>query len=146
MAYKNKVEIMWIERFMMALIFVSIILALYASVDSGKRYYGEANRIEQEISKHYQIPLESVVGLSCYKGLLHYPDQGLFSGLLSFSPAISCNKDELKALAHNQYQTEFYLNMLALLFAVGFWLLGRKLKLGKQAVIRKGESSDISLR
>jgi hypothetical protein len=77
---------------------------------------------------HYQIPQESVAGLQCYKGLLHYPNQGNFSGLLSFSPAIQCHKEKFEALQQNAHQKAFYLSVFLFLFSIGLGWLYRKLR------------------
>ncbi|WP_029407272.1 hypothetical protein [Thiomicrorhabdus sp. Milos-T2] len=127
MAYQNKVEMMWVERFIKLLIAVVIIVTFIMTIYSGKLYFQERTQVKNNVAVYYQIPQESVAGLQCYKGLLHYPNQGNFSGLLSFSPAIRCHKEELEALKQNKYQTEFYLSVFIFLFSTGLGCLYRKL-------------------
>lgn len=123
MAYENKVEMLWIERFMKLLLFIILLSTFVMLIVTGKNYFDEDLNIQQKIADHYQIPQESVAGLQCYKGFLHYPNQGHFSGVLSFSPSIKCDISELKALKHNSYKTEFHIYVLILLLSLFFvWL------------------------
>jgi hypothetical protein len=127
MAYQNKTELLWIQRFMLMLLSIVMLITLVMSIYTGKQFYQERATIQQKVSQHYQIPKESAGGLQCFKGMLHYPNQGNFSGLLSFSPAINCNNEKFEALKHNPYQTEFYLSAFLFLFAIGIGWLYRKL-------------------
>ena len=127
MAYKNKIEMMWFERFMMMLLFIVMLSALVMSIYSGKKFYQESTEIQQKVAQHYQISKESAGGLKCFKGMLHYPNQGNFSGLLSFSPAIKCDAEKFDSLLQNPYQTEFYLSAFLFLFSSGLGWLYRKL-------------------
>ena len=127
MAYKNKIEMMWFERFMMMLLFIVMLSTLVMSIYSGKQFYQENSAIQHKVTQHYQIPKESGGGLQCFKGMLHYPNQGNFSGLLSFSPAIECDAEEFDSLRQNPHQTEFYLSAFLFLFSTGLGWLYRKL-------------------
>ena len=127
MAYQNKVEMMWVERFIKLLIAVVILSTLVMTIYSGNRYFQERTQVQNNVAVHYQIPQESLAGLQCYKGMLHYPNQGNFSGLLSFSPAIECDAEEFDSLRQNPYKTEFYLSAFLFLFSTGLGWLYRKL-------------------
>jgi hypothetical protein len=127
MAYQNKLEMRWIERFMMVLMAIVMLGTFIMMIYSGKLYYQQSITVKHQIATHYQIPQESVAGLQCYKGFLHYPNSGAFSGLLNFSPGIQCHKPELEALKQNPYQTEFYLSVFMFLFSTGLGWLYRRL-------------------
>jgi hypothetical protein len=127
MAYENKTELLWIQRFLMMLIIIVMLSTLVMSIYSGKQFYQESTEIQQKVAQHYQISKESAGGLKCFKGMLHYPNQGNFSGLLSFSPAIECNAEEFDSLRQNPHQTEFYLSAFLFLFSTGLGWLHRKL-------------------
>lgn len=123
MAYQNKTELLWIQRFMLMLLSIVMLSTLVMSIYSGKQFYQESVAIQHKVAQHYQIPKESAGGLQCFKGMLHYPNQGNFSGLLSFSPAIECDAEEFDSLQQNPYQTEFYLSAFLFLFSTGLgWL------------------------
>jgi hypothetical protein len=127
MAYQNKTELLWIQRFFMMLIIIVMLSTLVMSIYSGKQFYQESALIQQKVAQHYQISKESAGGLKCFKGMLHYPNQGNFSGLLSFSPAIGCDAEEFDSLQQNPYQTEFYISAFLFLFSTGLGWLYRKL-------------------
>lgn len=127
MAYKNKIEMMWVERFMKLLIAVVILAAFIMTIYSGKLYFQERTQVQNNIAVHYQVPKETVSGLQCYKGMLHYPNQGSFSGLLRISSTIQCHIEEFEALKQNQYQTEYYLFSFMFLFSISLGWLYRKL-------------------
>jgi hypothetical protein len=127
MAYQNKTELLWIQRFLMMLIIIVMLSTLVMSIYSGKQFYQESALIQNKVVQHYQIPKESAGGLQCFKGMLHYPNQGNFSGLLSFSPAIGCDAEEFDSLQQNPYQTEFYISAFLFLFSTGLGWLYRKL-------------------
>jgi hypothetical protein len=111
----------------MMLIIIVMLSTLVMSIYSGKQFYQESTEIQQKVAQHYQISKESAGGLKCFKGMLHYPNQGNFSGLLSFSPAIECNAEEFDSLRQNPHQTEFYLSAFLFLFSTGLGWLHRKL-------------------
>jgi len=127
MAYQNKLEMMWVERFMMVLLAIVMLGTFIMMIYSGKLYYQQSATVQLQIATHYQIPQESVIGLQCYKGFLHYPNLEFFSGLLNFSPGIQCDKSELEALKKNPFQAEFYLSVCMFLFSTGLGWLHRKL-------------------
>jgi hypothetical protein len=110
------------------MLIIIVMLSMFVmTIYSGKQFYQESVAIQHKVAQHYQIPKESAGGLTCFKGMLHYPNQGNFSGLLSFSPAIGCDAEEFDSLQQNPYQAEFYLSAFLFLFSTGLGWLYRRL-------------------
>jgi hypothetical protein len=118
MAYQNKKELIWIDRFLKLILFLSTILALVLSVQFGMKFNEEKLEIKKTLAETYHISLDSTYGVQCYNGYLHYPNQGNFSGLLAFSPSIKCNLNEFKTLTENKYTVWFTLSILSTAFSL----------------------------
>jgi len=103
------------------------VLSALSSTFFGTQFFAEQPKINQQISKTYSIPIDSTEGAQCYKGHLHYSNQGNFSGLLSFSPNIECNAEEFKTISHNPYRHAYILSLfLSIMSLLLIWLRASK--------------------
>ncbi len=75
----------------------------------------------KKIAQLYNIPLNGAEKVVCHQGILHYPNQGLFSGLLAYQPSTPCTEQELSALKEKPTQTPIKLALL--LIGAGLILL-----------------------
>jgi hypothetical protein len=81
----------------------------------------DASITPKQIAQFYNIPLNGAERVVCYQGILHYPNKGLFPGLLAYQPSISCTEQELSALKEKPTQTPIKLALL--LMGAGLILL-----------------------
>lgn len=102
-------------------------LSAFSSIFFGTQLFAEQPKINQQISKIYSIPIDSTEGTQCYKGHLHYSNQGNFSGLLSFSPNIECDAEEFKTVSHNPYRHAYILSLfVSIMSLLLIWLKASK--------------------
>ena len=103
------------------------VLSAFSSTFFGTQFFAEQSKINQQISKKYSIPVESTEGIKCYKGHLHYSNQGNFSGLLSFSPSIKCDTKEFKTVSYNPFRHAYILSLfLSTISLMLVWLRASK--------------------
>jgi hypothetical protein len=103
MAYQNTQEIIWIERVFKVMILGIFIWSIWALYKYAPSYYEEQKHIEFRLAETYGFSQEIAETVQCYKGYLHYPNIGVFSGLLAVTPSISCDTDTLKQQKENRH-------------------------------------------
>lgn len=120
MSYENTKEILWIERLMKLLSWMVLLTSIVMTWNYGSSFFDRANQIEANLSNQYKVPVEVAGTLKCYKGYLHYPNTGTFSGLIAISPNIQCSEDNFKKDRFNDYTSPFLLSALCLLISIFF--------------------------
>lgn len=125
MAYQNTQEIIWIERVFKVVtigIFIGSIATLYQSAPN---YYQEQKLIESKLAKTYGFSKEIAATVQCYKGYFHYPNSGVFSGLLAVTPSIDCNVETFEQQKENSNAFKYFASVLILFVSVLLLLVSR---------------------
>ncbi|WP_029406954.1 hypothetical protein [Thiomicrorhabdus sp. Milos-T2] len=99
---------LFLKTWIATLAILTIILGIYHS--------NESSKVAEQLTEQYLLPLDMAYGLQCYKGTLHYPNQGNFSGLLPVTPRIQCSLEDFEAKSHNKYSIWFGISLLSTLF------------------------------
>jgi hypothetical protein len=128
MAYHNTKEIIWIERVFRVVSFSIVIWSIWAVLQYAPRYYQEQKVIEAKLAENYGISTDVVSSVQCYRGYLHYPNAGAFSGLIAVSPRKSCDLEVFEQQRHNPYTFEYFASVLAGLISVLFLFAFRNKK------------------
>lgn len=99
-------------------IFLKTLLVILATLTIilGTYHSNESSKVAEQLTEQYALPLDMANGLQCYKGTLHYPNQGNFSGLLPVTPRIQCSLEDFEAKSHNKYSIWFGMSLLSTLF------------------------------
>lgn len=108
-------------------LWIFLSLSMFSSLHFGLQFFAKQPEINLQIAKAYNIPIESTETLQCYKGHLHYHNQGNFSGLLSFSPNIKCDKAKFDELSYNEFKTPYAFSVfLSIVSLFLIWWLPRR--------------------
>lgn len=100
----------FLKTLLVILVTLTIILGTYHSNESAK--------VASQLAEQYELPLDMAYGLQCYKGTLHYPNEGNFSGLLPIVPRTLCNLEEFEIISHNKYSVWFGISLISTLFSL----------------------------
>ena len=124
MSYQNTQEIELIERVMHLGAWGILLISMAMTWSYGGKFFDTASQIGIEVAKTYEVPVEVTSSLRCYKGYLHYPNTGVFSGLVAISPNQKCEASVLKQQKHNEHSIMFLLSVffvfMSLLFVYFF--------------------------
>jgi hypothetical protein len=127
MSYQNTQEIILIERVMRLLAWGVLLTAMVLTWSYGSKFFDTASQIDIEIAKKYEVSVEVAGSLTCFKGYLHYPNIGTFSGLVAISPNQECEARVLKQQKHNEYSTMFFVSLLSVFLSLLFvYIFSRK--------------------
>ncbi|QCU91000.1 hypothetical protein [Thiomicrorhabdus sediminis] len=128
MAYHNTQEIIWIERVFSVFSFAIVIWSIWAISQYAPQYYQEQNAIKAKLAENYGVSEDVVASLQCYRGYLHYPNSGVFSGLIAISPSKPCDLEIFEQQHHNPHSFEYFISVLAGLISVLFLFVFRSTK------------------
>ena len=101
---------MFSKTWLATLVVLTITLGIYHS--------NESSKVANQLAEEYGISLDMAYGLQCYKGSLHYPNQGNFSGLLPVIPRTQCNLENFEVKSHNKYKIWFGISLLTTIFSI----------------------------
>jgi len=112
MAYNNTQEIIWIERAIVSVITIIFLYSVWSVFQYAQIYKKTEREIETKIAEVYNISQEVSASVDCYKGYLHYPNSGAFSGSILLSPSVQCDLKELEELRENPHSFDYYGSLL----------------------------------
>lgn len=120
MSYQNTQEIELIERVMHLGAWGLLLISMAMTWNYGGKFFDTARQIDIEVATKCEMSVEVAGSLTCYKGYLHYPNTGAFSGLVPINPKQECNAEVLKQQKHNEYSTMFFLSVLSVFLSLLF--------------------------
>lgn len=88
------------------------------TITLGIYHSNESSKVANQLAIEYEISLDMAYGLQCYKGSLHYPNHGSFSGLLPVLPKIQCDMEKFEIKSHNKYKIWFGISLLSTIMSI----------------------------